>query len=162
MAQTIKSLTVVNADTGANIMQLANGAVLNLAALPTRRLAFRADTDPARVGSVIFTFSGSAVRTENVAPYYMHGDTNGKPNAWTPPVGQKTMTAVPCSAANGGGTKGTQFSATFTVKDEAVTQPPPPSPPPPTTDPRDAEIASLKAQLAAATDKVARAIAALG
>ena len=126
-SQSVTSFTLINADddqpiTGYN--PIANGATLNLALLPTRRLNIRADTDPALVGSVRFAFDGATnYRTDNAAPYALGGDTGTDYMAWTPSVGTHTVTATPYSAADASGTSGTAATLTFRVTDKRKGKP---------------------------------------
>src|SRR5687768_6342401 len=85
-AQAVTSFTLVNADTNQDIGPLSGGSTVNLAALPTRNLNVRANTNPATVGSVRFGLDGvSSYRVESVGPYALAGDTAGDYAAWTPP-----------------------------------------------------------------------------
>ena len=128
-AQQVSSFTLVNADINANspggdIQPLPTGTIttLNLATLPTRRLNIRANTSPATVGSVVFALSGAATKnqTESVTPYALFSDNNGVYNAWTPTVGNYTLTARPYSGGGGAGTAGTALTVTFRVIDQAA------------------------------------------
>ena len=122
-AQTVSSLTLIDADTDQPVagFALTDGATINLATMPTRRLNVRANTSPATVGSVRFVLDGGAInRIENAAPYALAGDTNGNYNPWTPAVGAHTLTVTPYSAANGGGVTGTALTVRFSVLDEPV------------------------------------------
>ena len=113
------SFTLVNADADEDIQSLVNGAILNLATLPTRNLNIRANANPATTGSVVFSLSGAASRsqTENMAPYALFSDVNGDYNPWTPPVGNYTLLATPYSGAGGAGTAGAALSISFSVVD---------------------------------------------
>jgi hypothetical protein len=114
--QAVTGFTLVNADTDADIGSLANGAILDLAALATRNLNVRANTSPAVVGSVRFGYDGiSNFRTENAAPYALGGDTGGNYNAWTPATGTHSLTATPWSGSSASGTMGTPLTITFSV-----------------------------------------------
>ncbi len=123
------SLSLINADTDKPISgydPLPNGAKLDLATLPTRRLNIRANTDPASVGSVRFALDGnSAYATDSAAPYALGGDSSGNYGAWTPTVGGHSLKATPYSGPGGAGTAGTPFAVGFTVTDSGAgsTQP---------------------------------------
>ncbi|HYG73815.1 MAG TPA: chitobiase/beta-hexosaminidase C-terminal domain-containing protein [Planctomycetota bacterium] len=116
-AQSVASFTLVNAETGQPISgfdPLPNNATLDLSALPTRKLNIRANTSPATVGSVGFNLDGNAnYHTENVAPYFLAGDTG----SWTPAVGSHTLSATPYTSSSRGGTAGTTLSISFKVVD---------------------------------------------
>jgi hypothetical protein len=114
-ADSVNSLTLVNADTDADIRALTNGATINLA-LDGTNLNVRANTTPAAVGSVRFAYDGNAnYRTENAAPYALAGDSSGNYNSWTPTLGSHTLTATPYTGANASGTAGTPLTITFDV-----------------------------------------------
>ena len=121
------SFTLVDADaaTDVDIQPLVNGAVLNLATLPTRNLNIRANANPATTGSVVFVLGGaeSRISTENVEPYALFSDVNGDYNPWTPTVGNYTLLATPYDGAGGSGTAGTPLSISFTVIDQVVAGP---------------------------------------
>jgi hypothetical protein len=77
----VVSYTLINADTQKDIKTLSTGETITLSALGLKRLAIRANTSPAKVGSVVMTFSGpNTVRnaTENGSPYALFGDSNGQ------------------------------------------------------------------------------------
>ena len=122
---TATSFTLVNADDNADILALTNGAVLNLAALPTRHLNVRANANPATTGSVVFALSGAAARThtENVAPYALFSDDNGAYVPWTPPVGSYALRATPYAGPAGTGAAGAALAINFTVTDAGPTGP---------------------------------------
>ena len=119
--QVLSRLTLVNADSEADLLVLADGAVLNLATLPSRNLNIRADTDPEKVGSVVFKLTGQQTRnqTEGTAPYALFGDVEGAYNAWVPDEGEYSLTATPYSEKSGGGYAGIPLTVTFSVIDQA-------------------------------------------
>ncbi|UYZ63894.1 right-handed parallel beta-helix repeat-containing protein [Hymenobacter weizhouensis] len=119
----VTGLTLFNADTDQALGQLGNGAVLNLATLPSRRLSVVANTTPGTVGSVRFSLDGTVLRTENAVPYAIAGDSNGNYGTWTPSLGPHTLTVTPYSAANAGGTAGPARSYSFSVIDNIVANP---------------------------------------
>ena len=113
------SFTLVDADTDQDVQALANGAVLNLATLPSRNLNIRANVNTAATASVVFNLNGAQThtQTENVAPYALFSDVSGNYNPWTPAVGSYTLRATPYAASNGGGTAGQALSVNFSVTD---------------------------------------------
>jgi hypothetical protein len=121
-ADAVVSLTLVNADTDQDIGPLTNGMTLNLATLPTRNLNVRANTSPADVGSVKFSYNGiSSYRIENGAPYTLAGDSGGTNYyAWTPAVNSSSsIVATPYSGVDASGTRGTSLTVGFSVIDQA-------------------------------------------
>jgi len=116
--QLVTSLTLVNADNNQDLQTLTNGSTLNLATLPTKNLNIRANTNPATVGSVKFSLSGTQSKsvTESGKPYALFGDdTKGDYYAWTPVAGSYTLKAVPYTASKGTGTAGIALAVNFTV-----------------------------------------------
>ncbi|AWM32029.1 PKD domain-containing protein [Hymenobacter nivis] len=118
----LASFTLVSTGTGPDLQPLADGAVLNLAALPAAGLNVRANTNPAAVGSVVFTLSGAQARTqtETTAPYALFGDANGSYAAWIPAVGSYKLTATPYAGPGGTGAAGTALTVNFTVVQQAA------------------------------------------
>jgi len=115
-AGAVVGFTLINADTDRPIGPLADGATLDLAKLPTRNLNVRAETRPARVGSVRFELDGKPVRTEGTPPYALAGDRDGNYAAWTPARGAHTLSATPYSRPNAGGAAGKPLTIRFAVK----------------------------------------------
>ncbi|PSR52256.1 hypothetical protein AHMF7605_01320 [Adhaeribacter arboris] len=117
----IAGFNLINANNDQPIQLITDGAILNLATLPTRKLNIQAVTDPVTVGSVLFYLAGPIVRnhTENTAPYGLFRDVAGDYSAWTPPVGNYTLIATPYSGANGRGTVGVSSVISFTVINQA-------------------------------------------
>jgi CubicO group peptidase (beta-lactamase class C family) len=130
--QTVVSLTLIDVGTGEPVPgfdPIPDGATLDLAKLPTRRLNIRAKTRPEKVGSVRFSYDGEvAYRTENTPPYAAGGDDGTRYETWTPTPGKHTLTATPFSAAGAGGNAGTPLTITFTVEDTPMPLPSPPGP----------------------------------
>ncbi len=123
-AMAVTGFVLVNADTDRDLGPLADGATINLAALPTRNLNVRAETSPPTVGSVRFGYDGNPnFRTENVAPYALAGDTSGNYYPWTPAVGAHALSATPFSGSGATGSAGTSKAITFHVIDQANTPP---------------------------------------
>ncbi|MDQ3399270.1 MAG: hypothetical protein M3511_16195, partial [Deinococcota bacterium] len=118
-AGNVVTFTLINADTNQPIVgfdPIPAGTTLNLATLPTKNLNIRANTNPAKVGSVRFAFGGkSNYRTENSAPYALASDKGGDYYAWTPPPGAYTLKATPYSGRKATGTKGTPLTLKFNV-----------------------------------------------
>jgi parallel beta-helix repeat protein len=98
---------------------LAQGAVLDLAALATRNLSIRADVR-GRARSVVFDLDGGALAaTEDRRPFYLAGNTRRDVHAWTPAVGTHTLTATPYRRRMGTGAAGAGLTLTFDVVDSA-------------------------------------------
>jgi hypothetical protein len=130
----VVSLTLVNAATGAPISgydPMPDGAVLNLAALPTGGVGIRANSSPSVVGSVVFGYNGNlAYRTENTAPYSLHGDTNGVYTRWSPQPGSYEVTATAYSGTGATGSKSAMLVRRFTVQQSTTSSTLAPAPGP--------------------------------
>jgi len=117
----VVDLILVNADTDQDIGPLADGSTVNLNELGTQNLNVRAETQPSTVGSVRFSLDDNTnFKTENIAPYAIAGDNNGRDyNAWSPSLGEHTLTVTPFTKTNGQGTEGTSVTVTFTVTNDS-------------------------------------------
>ena len=119
-AASIVSFTLVNADTNADLFDLAPGMVLDLGTLPTHNLNIRANVDqPA--GSVVFALAGPQTRnaTENVEPYALFSDFLGDYFAWVPPLGSYSLLASPFDGPDGTGGTGAPLTLSFSVINSA-------------------------------------------
>ncbi|KAA9339021.1 InlB B-repeat-containing protein [Adhaeribacter soli] len=119
----VTGFNLINASTEQVIQPLSAGAVLNLAKLPTRKLNIQAVTVPATTGSVVMVLSGTQTKnfTDSYAPYAVFGDDrNGNYYAWTPSMGNYSLTATPYSAGNGTGNIGAPLTINFSVIDQAI------------------------------------------
>lgn len=123
---TVNSFTLVNADTDEDIGEIKDGDVINLVALPTMHLNIRANTGPARVGSLLFNLRGQQTRNhvENGAPYALFGNDGQDYFPWTPALatGEYTLTATPYSTLAGRGEQGTPRTIHFRVILQVVTR----------------------------------------
>ena len=111
----VASLTLVNADTGADIGPLEDGATLSLATLPTTNLNVRADTSPKKVGSVVMELAGQEPQVEGIAPYTLFSDHDGQYMAGKFEVGEHTLTVTPYSKEKGKGKAGRALTIRFRV-----------------------------------------------
>ena len=123
-AQAVTSLTLINTNTNLPIPgfeSIGNGAILNLATLPTTNLSIQAVT-AGTVGSVQFAFDGNAnFRTESIAaPYALFGDNSGDYFAGSFSVGSHSLTATPFSGGFATGQAGQAMSITFNVVNQSV------------------------------------------
>ncbi len=116
VGQRVESFTLINAETDKSIQSLIDGAIIDLNKLPTQQLNIRANTNPSKVGSVVFILDGKKGRTENGAPYALAGDSpSGDYHAWASPLGDHTLTAIPYSNYDTKGTVGVSLTIHFTV-----------------------------------------------
>jgi hypothetical protein len=93
---------------------IPDGAILNLAALPTLNLNIVANTS-GPVESVRFEMDGVTLIVENEPPYALVGNAGDDFYPWTPLPGQHTLTAVPYLANAAEGETGDPLTITFTV-----------------------------------------------
>ncbi|MEJ8801744.1 T9SS type A sorting domain-containing protein [Pontibacter sp. H249] len=109
---------LVDATTDEDIMELSDGAILNLDSLPSKQLNIRADVGWQLAESVKFGLNENEnFRIEDEFPYALHGDTDGDYNAWTPDTGTYTLTATAYAADNAIGAAGPSRTITFTVEE---------------------------------------------
>lgn len=99
--------------------RLEDGAVINLARLPTRRINLRANTVPERVGSLVFALDDDEHHNiELVWPYVIVPATKREKRPWNPPLGRHVVTATPYTGTYCNGTEGIPLSITLTFVDE--------------------------------------------
>lgn len=119
----VMGFTLINADTDqpiASYASLNNGVVLDLAALPTRRLNIVANVNSG-AQSVRFGYdSKSNFRVESGAPFALASNDGADYFAWTPSVGAHTIKATPYSAKKAGGVAGAARSLSFKVIEGAA------------------------------------------
>jgi len=143
----LASFTLVNAENNqpiAGFENLRDGVILDLAALPVRRLNIQANCEPQLVGAVRFALKGFDPdgnplhlvvplahsfpnQIEAYYPYMLAGDPSleGQPLpdhsfAWTPPVGRYTLTATPYATMKSSGARGDALTIRFEVVDNAT------------------------------------------
>jgi hypothetical protein len=111
----VEQFTLVNADTGMDIMQLTEQSTLNLDVLPPH-LTARADTDPPMVGSIVLSIDNQPPQTQSMAPYtFTMKNASGNYAPWTLGVGAHTLMATPYDGPNATGTAGAALTVTFTL-----------------------------------------------
>lgn len=118
----LSRFVLVDASSNEDIHDINDGDVLYLDGLPSE-LNIRAETVPARVGSVQFFLNGDLVRTENSAPYAMYADDNGDYDSHDEDDfsnGNKELTAIPYSGRRGSGEAYTGLTVRFKIEDFAV------------------------------------------
>jgi hypothetical protein len=119
----VVGLTLINADTNEPISELHDGMTVDFSALGTRHLSVVAHTRPDTVGSVVFALNDEPIRIENLGPYAIAGDGAAENGidfyAWTPPLGEHILTAMPYSEADAGGEIGRALVVRFAVVEEA-------------------------------------------
>jgi PKD repeat protein len=119
LSAAISNVVLYNADNDQPIMTLSDGATLNLASLPTRRLNIVAQPSSS-TGSIKFQLDNT-VKIESIAPYALWGDAwPDRPNdlnAWTPSVGSHKLQITAYSGAGANGSAGPTKTINFNVVD---------------------------------------------
>ncbi len=113
-APAVTKLVLIDADTNravAGYDPIPAGATLDLSKLG-RHLNVQARTRGA--ASVRFELDGGA-RTENILPFALAGDDQGKYRSWTPSLGAHVLTATPYARARAAGRPGTVAEVTLNV-----------------------------------------------
>lgn len=112
-AFSIAKLSLINTSTQQTVRTLTNGATINLL-IDGVDLNIKADVT-GTVGSVGFFLDGALTNTENIAPYAIAGDENGRFRKWTPKVGSHTLQVIPYQKSNRTGAVGATYTVAFTV-----------------------------------------------
>jgi hypothetical protein len=119
----VTRLTLVNAQTGADIQTIQAGATIDLGTLDAGQVSVRADVFPQMVGSVTIDVNGSS-RTENYLPYSLLGDsylqTPVTYTPWNPATGEYTITATPYSGAGAKVLPGTPLRTFSIIKPNTI------------------------------------------
>ena len=114
-ASSIVSFTLVNLETGADILTFSNGMTLDMASLGARKITIRANTQ-GTIGSVVFDWDTNLrFKTVNLVPYTLYDDTGHMNYSWPYTVGQHTLTATAYSSMGGSGTALGTLSVQFTL-----------------------------------------------
>lgn len=124
----IVKLQLINTDTQKVVTDpFVDGSVIDLSI--TKNWNINVITSPDFVGSVVFDYDGNGTyHTENILPYDIGGDTNGKFNAWTPTIGSHTLKVTPFTKSDGQGEGGTSLSITFSAENPPIVPVPTPTP----------------------------------
>jgi hypothetical protein len=118
---TVTGFSLIDPESGDVVSALTNGDEIDLADFADGNFSVRANTSPARTGSVRFGLDGDAnVQTENVAPYSLFGNLLGTYVGGTLAPGEYTLTATPFTGNNAAGRRGTARSVQFTVVDTST------------------------------------------
>lgn len=110
----VAALRLVNTVTDKDVIELKDGAVIDLSNVNAQFVTIRADTIPPQVGSVRFELNGRVVRVENAPPYALEGDTPpGDYLAARLYLGVYTLRAVPFTLPGAQGVEGQALEITF-------------------------------------------------
>jgi N-acetylneuraminic acid mutarotase len=114
--QGVVSFTLIDAQRDIDVRTLVNGDVIDLSEINTNQISIRANTDPAKVGSVIFSLNNTTrYRVESGAPYALSSNSGANYEPWNYTLGQHTLTATPYTFSSGNGTPGNPLTITFTI-----------------------------------------------
>jgi hypothetical protein len=119
------SLTLIDADVGqavAGYAILFDGETINLNEVG-HNLSIRANCDPCKVGSVLWSIDGVAFFTDNTFPFAIRGTTqlpDCKYTPWSPGVGTFVITATPYDGSNATGAAGTPITVTLTFTETST------------------------------------------
>lgn len=120
LGDAVISYTLIDAQNDVIIDEMYDGYLIDYDAIGTNQINIVANTNPATVGSVVFSLDGDPnTRTENVAPYSLDGDDSGDYFSWTPTIGGYHLVATPYSGGGGGGTAGAALEMGFVVYDSS-------------------------------------------
>lgn len=118
--QSVVSLTLINAATDKDIRMLQNGDVIDLSQLGTTQISIRANTNPSKVGSVVFNLNGiQRYKVEGGAPYAIANNNGSDYSAWNYTLGQQHLTVIPYTSSGGSGTPGNALTLSFTIVSQA-------------------------------------------
>jgi len=117
------ALLLIDPGDGGTIRALRLEDTIDLNDLGRETFNVLADVDSAAVESVIFLLDGTAFCprgncVENVAPYFMGGDSGGNPYDdwdWSALLGTHTLTAIPCTGDGGTGDCLTPIEVRLTI-----------------------------------------------
>ncbi|MBD0256561.1 MAG: T9SS type A sorting domain-containing protein, partial [Cytophagales bacterium] len=135
----VTSFTLVDADTGKDLFEIGDQSVIFLTELPTRNLNIRANTMPAKVGSVVFEYNeylsewpGLRV-VESLPPYALGGDFYSDPAKYRPLAdtlvdeGIYSLLATPYADAGGKGAAGKPLRVLFLLSADTLLASMPPT-----------------------------------
>ncbi len=113
----VTKLLLIDSDTNQEIRALQQNDVIDLS--DTKQgINIKAETK-GEVSSVRFAVGENENhQTENVAPYALHGDSEGNYNDWVPASGEYTITATPYTEGGAKGELGKPLRITVTIKGE--------------------------------------------
>lgn len=114
-------LTLFNAATDRPLFPLTNGSIISLAAVGTSLTIVATPPLSSGVGSVLFTYDGALVRTENKAPFSLAGDDELGGGiidykSWKHTLGTHSLTAKAYNSRDGAGTVLSTVTISFSVQ----------------------------------------------
>ena len=111
-ALAIAGLTLVDAQTQADIQSIENGDVISITDMPPM-INLRAIADPKYVGSVVLNLNdGQQIRTENTRPYFLYSN-----NGVQPVLGDYTLNVKAFSKPEGLGIEGKERVFQFSFRE---------------------------------------------
>ncbi len=126
---TVSGLVLYNVDTNQPVMTLANGSVIDYAAIGTKNLSVVANVGNAK--SVAFGMDNNGgMYNDSGFPFSFNGETNGKLNAYPFSDGNHVLLATPFGGAAATGWAGAMYRISITVKNAGYTPASTPAPAP--------------------------------
>ncbi len=110
----VTSFDLINSD-GAKLMELQDGAVIDISQPNLSELNIFANTNIGTVRSVKFILNDITARIDNGAPYALKGNPITGDTFWKPKPGYYSLTAVPYMKYFGWGPKGTSLTIHFQI-----------------------------------------------
>ena len=107
----VRRLVLTNADTGVNIQNLQDRAVINRSSLGVNNFNIRAELNEVP-GSVEFKLNDILRRYENLSPFYFDGDDG----SWSPAPGDYSIEVTPSSQSQGAGVRGETLKVRITIE----------------------------------------------
>ncbi|WP_020528949.1 malectin domain-containing carbohydrate-binding protein [Flexithrix dorotheae] len=92
----VKSLTLINTETGEDIKEVAEGDTINIKEIGTRKISLRADVTSESVSEVSFVFDNENFLTKS-APFLLSEAENDEQSLWEPNPGTYALSATPYS-----------------------------------------------------------------
>jgi len=105
----------VVAQNGNVIMELTDGAVIDISKPKFKNINIVARPSIDAVRSVKFVLNNQTARIDNKAPYALHGRQNGTNTRWPARPGDYELTAIPYMKYYGYGPRGIPLTVNFTV-----------------------------------------------
>lgn len=92
----VKSLTLINTETGEDIKEISEGDTINIKEIGTRKISLRANVTSESVSEVSFVFDNENFLTKS-APFLLSEAENDEQSLWEPNPGTYALSATPYS-----------------------------------------------------------------
>jgi len=122
-SSSITDFDVVRSGTGTKLMDLYDGAVIDISKPKFRGINIVANETGGTVRSVKFVLNNVTARIDNKDPFALHGRANGTNSPWPATPGNYTLTAIPYAKYYGWGQAGEPLTIHFKVINGATDDP---------------------------------------